>query len=68
MRLRRLWDGNGKRDVEVQPNRGMALSHESYGVAVSDDTLYILTGEGTLNKLSQTKKRSHLQGCHSVTQ
>ena len=30
-RLRKLSDGNGTPDVEARPNRGVALSHESYG-------------------------------------
>lgn len=31
-RLRKLSGGNGKLDVEARPNRGVALSHESYGL------------------------------------
>lgn len=30
-RLRRLSGGNGTQDVEARPNRGVTLSHESYG-------------------------------------
>jgi hypothetical protein len=31
-RLRKLSGGNGTRDVEARPNRGVALSHENYGL------------------------------------
>ena len=36
MCLRKLWGENGIRDVEVQPNRGVVLSHESDEATVSD--------------------------------